>query len=130
MHPALHLLIKLRRQALWRRMLNSLKTVRGALLVVFTGIFFSCMVLPNLAMPVVAAFVPEAMKEQRQVMETARPLVQNVGPLLLAIFSLLSIFTSLADVAIYFPPAEVDFLFPAPFGRRELLLFKLRQSIR
>lgn len=130
MHPALHLLIKLRRQAQRRRMLNSLKTMRGALLVIVSGLFFSCMVLPNLILPLTAAFTPEGAKMQHEMIETARPIIENVGPPALALFALLSIFTSLADVAIYFPPAEVDFLFAAPFSRRELLIYKLRQSIR
>ena len=38
-------------------------------------------------------------------------------------------FTSAGDKALYFSPAEVDFLFPAPFHRRELLMFKLAKTV-
>ena len=32
-------------------------------------------------------------------------------------------------MAISFRPAEVDFLFPAPFHRRELLIYKLAKML-
>ncbi len=38
---------------------------------------------------------------------------------------LMFVFTSAGEKALYFTPSEVDFLFPAPFHRRELLIFKL-----
>ena len=41
------------------------------------------------------------------------------------LFVLLNIFSSIGERAIYFTPSEVDFLFPAPFSRREILLYKI-----
>ncbi len=40
-------------------------------------------------------------------------------------FCLLIIFGPAGEMAISFTPAEIDFLFPAPFHRRELLIYKL-----
>lgn len=130
MHSALSLLLSMRRRAGRRKLLAGLKTVRGALLVVVTGLFFGCMMLPNLALPILATFSPEAARQQDAMVLAAEPYVRSVGPLILLGFALLSIGTSLGEAAIYFSPAEVDFLFAAPFSRRQLLLYKLRQSVR
>jgi hypothetical protein len=111
-------------------MLAGLKTVRGALMVLVTALFFGCMVVPNLLFPLVWAFTPDGAKLNEQMVQSARPVVETIGPLVLLGFALLSIGTSMGEVAIYFTPAEVDFLFAAPFSRQELLLYKLRQSIR
>ena len=46
-------------------------------------------------------------------------------PIMILGFCLLSIFGPAGELAIAFTPAEVDFLFPAPFHRRELLIYKL-----
>src|SRR5206468_1958377 len=51
-------------------------------------------------------------------------------PLVLLAFVMLSVGTGWGESAIYFSPADVDFLFPGPFSRRDLLLYKLAQSIR
>src|SRR5208282_4303857 len=42
---------------------------------------------------------------------------------------LLVAFTSAAEKAFYFTPAEVHLLFPAPFHRRDLLFYKLAKTI-
>ncbi len=39
------------------------------------------------------------------------------------------VFTSTGEKALYFSPSEVDFLFPAPFHRRDLLVFKLSKTL-
>ena len=46
-------------------------------------------------------------------------------PIMILGFCLLIIFGPAGEMAISFTPAEVDFLFPAPFHRRELLIYKL-----
>ena len=50
-------------------------------------------------------------------------------PLGLLAISLTFVFTSAGERALYFSPPEVDFLFPAPFHRRELLIFKLAKTL-
>jgi hypothetical protein len=51
-----------------------------------------------------------------------------LAPLLLGT-TLMFVFSSAGEKALYFSPPEVDFLFPAPFGRRDLLVFKLAQTL-
>ena len=47
----------------------------------------------------------------------------------LLLSALLFVFRPAGEKAIYFSPAEVDFLFPAPFHRRELLIYKLAKTL-
>ncbi len=130
MHPALFLLLRLRRRAFVRRTLSGLKTVRGALLLLaMAGLLFAFL-LPQLLAPMLTALSPEAARANRQMVETALPIIRTLGPLLLLMFALFSVATSWGEAAIYFSPSEVDFLFSAPFTRRELLYFKLLKSIQ
>ena len=130
MHRALSLLMRLRRRALVRRMLSGLKTVRGALLLMVTAGLMAAFVLPQLLVPLLSVVSPEAARANRQMVEAAMPVIRTLGPLLLLVFAIFSIATSWGEAAIYFTPAEVDFLFAAPFTRRELLVFKLVKSIQ
>ena len=50
-------------------------------------------------------------------------------PWVIMVFCLLFAFTSGGQMAFSFTPAEVDFLFTAPFDRRELLIYKLSKTI-
>ena len=54
--------------------------------------------------------------------------VQATLPLALLGICLLTIVTSAGDKAIAFTPGEVDFLFTAPFTRRQLIGYKLAKS--
>ncbi len=130
MHPALLLLLRLRRKAFWRRTLGGLKTPRGAALAIATGTFFVLMVLPQLIVPLVATFSSEGAKANRQFVEAALPVIRTLLPLGLLSLVMLSVGTGWGESAIYFTPADVDFLFPGPFSRRDLLFYKLAQSIR
>jgi ABC-type transport system involved in multi-copper enzyme maturation permease subunit len=47
------------------------------------------------------------------------------GPTMMLASCLLNVLISTGERAIYFPPAEVNFLFSAPLGRREILLYKI-----
>jgi hypothetical protein len=130
MHPALFLLMRLRRRALVRKTLSGLKTVRGALLLMVTAGFLVAFVLPQLLVPLLSLVSPEAAKANRQIVEAATPVIRTLGPLFLLMFAIFSVATSWGEAAIYFTPSEVDFLFSAPFTRRELLYFKLLKSIQ
>lgn len=130
MHPALLLLLRLRRRAFWRRALAGMKTARGMVLLGATATFFALMLLPQFLVPLVNAFSPEGAKANQQFVEAAIPVIRTVGPLALLFIVVLFVATSLGEAAIYFTPADVDFLFPGPFSRRELLYYKLIQSIR
>lgn len=130
MHSALFLLLRLRRRAFLRKTFSGLKTVRGTLLLLMTAGLFVAFVLPQLAVPLLSSLSPEAAKMNQQVVEAAIPYIRSLGPLLLLLFAIFSVMTSWGEAAIYFTPSEVDFLFSAPFIRRELLYFKLLKSIQ
>ena len=50
-------------------------------------------------------------------------------PVVMLLYVVLTIVTSLGERAIYFSPSDVDFLFPAPFSRRQILLYKILGSV-
>ena len=51
------------------------------------------------------------------------------GTALLLFFLVLNFFSTGRDKAVYFSRPEVDFLFPAPFSQRQLLIFKIFRSV-
>jgi len=54
--------------------------------------------------------------------------VRAIAPLIILAICLISALTSAGERAIAFTPGEVDFLFPGPFRRRQLLVYKLTKS--
>ena len=119
MHPALFKLLMLVARSNLRRLFRGARTPRGAFLIVFTIGIFTMMLAPSI-------FVA-AVRNRPGVFPVgiAGPYL-SVGLLLIA---LLFVFTSAGEKALYFSPSEVDFLFPAPFDRRELLIFKLAKTL-
>jgi len=121
MHAALWKLYRLRVRGSFRSIGRKVRSVRGALLAVFTLLIFGMMFGPNLVM---------ALKLGRagvigQGADSFGEFV-SVGMLL---YVLLSVVTSLGERAIYFSPSDVDMLFPAPFSRRQILLYKILGSV-
>jgi len=95
------------RQA-WRRM----KTVKGALAFGFGALFIGGFVALQLWTFTLDVPIEPASRAT---------VLAYLPPALL----LLSVLGAMSGRALYFSPAEVDFLFPAPVGRRELLLYNL-----
>ena len=59
-------------------------------------------------------------------MAPASPMaIRTVGPLTILLMCVLNVCSSAGERAVTFTPAEVDFLFPGPFTRRQLLAYKL-----
>ncbi len=117
MHRTLFLLSKLRFYGGLRKLNRSLASPKGALLVLFTLGFFGLMLLPALL-----------------VGGAARPREANPNANLFlhpaALFGLWLV-TSVGGrikSPIAFSLAEVEFLFPGPFTRRQLLVYKLLTS--
>lgn len=54
---------------------------------------------------------------------------RTFGPWILLALTIATLLTSGGERAIHFTPAEVGFLFPGPFGRRRLLLYKIFGSL-
>jgi hypothetical protein len=120
MNRALFTLLLLNGKAVVRRAIRGVKSVRGALLLLFTLGLLALMIGPQ----VVSAIVLSGRPEMRQATDAVAPF----APLALLAMTLLFAFTAAGEVAVSFTPAEVDLLFAAPFTRRELLLYKLAKT--
>ncbi len=112
MHPALLKLLRLETRAFYRRMFRHAKTVKGAAFILLGLGMFGLWVGPSLFF---------AFAEERGNPETARA----IAPLALLVMCVLHVTTAACEKALYFQPSEVDFLFTAPFSRRQLLIYKL-----
>ncbi|MHB1555920.1 MAG: putative ABC exporter domain-containing protein [Isosphaeraceae bacterium] len=117
MHPALWKLMRLTNRASWRVLFRGARTLRGAVMLVLLlgGLVFYAVFLIGLT------FTLERVPE-------ARGYIGRPGPYfsvaMLLIF-LPSVLNSRSVGHLHFTTSEVDFLFPGPFTRRELLLYKL-----
>jgi hypothetical protein len=112
MHPALLTLSKLRLRGSLRRLVRGLQSVRGILLASFGLLILFFLMLPT--------FAPEYQRSDPNT-------VRTLAPLAILAFCLMSLLTA-PDKAINFQMAEVEFLFPGPFTRRQILLYKLLES--
>jgi len=120
-HTALWRLYRLRIRGGLRSLGRKLKSVRGAALVVFTLLALGLMIGPNLVM---------AFKLNHEgIMGASADGFREAVPVVMLLYVLLSVATSLGERAIYFSPSDVDFLFPAPFSRREVLLYKILGNV-
>ncbi|MCZ6793139.1 MAG: hypothetical protein O7J95_05945 [Planctomycetota bacterium] len=95
-----------------RRRFRGVKGILGAIGVAF---FLLVFVLPA----VMAGFTDESPGSQEP--------IRRWGPAASLAFIVL---TGLSTRAIYFKPAEIDFLFPAPLSRRQLLVFNVLARLR
>lgn len=111
MDRALWLLLWLRCKAWARRLGRSVRTVRGALLV---GVGLSLLLLWVVPALLTGAPVGGRGAEVRQ-----------YGPWALLAFCVMNLLLSTNENALTFNAAEVNFLFPAPLSRRQLLLYKV-----
>lgn len=117
MHTALWKLYRLRIRGSIRSIVGKLKSVRGAALAVFTLLVLGTMIGPNLVM---------ALKLGRDGrMAQGVDSFYEIIPVVMLVYVVMSIMTSMGERAIYFSPSDIDFLFPAPFSRRQILLYKI-----
>jgi hypothetical protein len=115
MHPALWTLMKLRWHAAGRQLLRQIRTVRGALVLLFWLGAMSTWLCMGFVAPL---FQPAP------VIDLAQELVRDFSSLGMFLMWLGLLAMSAGDKALVFSMAEVDFLFAAPFKRRELIAFK------
>jgi ABC-2 type transport system permease protein len=121
MHPALRKLIVLSLKSAFRRAFRGARTLKGAFLILFTMGVLMMMVGPSLIAAVTMRGHPN--------MAQFGGLVQPYLPIMILGMCLFIIVGPAGEMAISFTPAEVDFLFPAPFNRRELLIYKLAKLL-
>jgi hypothetical protein len=113
---ALWLLIRLQLRGWLRYFLRGLLTLRGALLATLGGTFFLLWVLSVLTANTARGGV-------------STQAVQRTGPGFLLFYCFLNVMLSSGERGIYFTPAEVNLLFPAPISRRSLLGYKVVSSL-
>src|SRR5689334_17381405 len=107
MPPGLLTLLHLQFKGLLRRTLLSLRTLRGIIFSSIGLLLFVFWALPSVL----------SLRHGR----TDPALVRTFTPVILLVVCVISLITSGGDKAVAFTPAEVDFLFPGPFTRRQLL---------
>lgn len=116
MNRALFLLLSLRLKGWLRRFGRNLRTVKGIALTVLGLVFFLPWLFSNLMLHGTGG--PERLQH-----------VRDYGPFVLLLYCLVTLIFSTGERAISFTPAEVNMLFPGPFHRRELLLYKIAASL-
>src|SRR4051812_13970855 len=113
MDRALWFLLRLRFIAWGRRVSRGLSGIKGILLVVFGLLMLGLLV----------QFV---MSQPRHRVDAEALRLYGTGALLA--YCVMVVLTSAGEPAVTFSAAEVDFLFPGPFSRRELLAYKILGS--
>lgn len=116
LHPALFLLMRLQTRAVFRRTLRGLRSPKKLVFIVVAGLVFLMWLGPTLfAVGATSRTDPHA--------------VRAVAPLILLLMCMLTLFGGAGDRVISFTPGEVNFLFPGPFTRRQLLFYKLARTL-
>jgi hypothetical protein len=117
MHPGLRHLLRLQLRAFSRRWFRGLRTWRGCL--------FGMIGMGMFAMWIVAMLGFHNGHEPVD-LESLRTTILPAGMLVL---TMLHLTTSASQKSVRFTPAEVDFLFCGPFSRREMLAYKLLNTV-
>jgi hypothetical protein len=112
MDHALRLLLRLRLKGWLRRLGRAMNTVKGLLITILGGMFFSAWLVSLVAF-------------QEKPSAVHLDDVRLYGPATLLLVCLLNYLLAAGERVLAFSPAEVNLLFPAPFSRRQLLLYKI-----
>lgn len=116
MNAALALLLRLQMLGWLRYLGRNLATVRGALLALVGVLVFVPWVASMLFLP-------------RGDVGIEPDNLRRFGPALLIFYCLTNLLFSSHERALYFTPAEVQFLFSGPFTRRQVLVYKLTLTL-
>jgi hypothetical protein len=114
--PALRLLIRLQFRGALRRTGRRMRTAKGAAFAVVGGLV-AFVWLASVGFSVTIGSKTDPAK------------VNAAAPLALALMCVMNVLGGGADKVITFTPGEMNFLFPGPFTRRELLLYKLAKTV-
>ncbi len=121
MHTALWRLYRLRIRTSIRSMTSKLKSAQGAAMAIFALLVIGVGFGPTLVMAITLG--------REGIMGRSADSFCEVVPVLMLLYVAGTVLTSLGERAIYFSPSDVDFLFPAPFSRRQILLYKILGSV-
>jgi hypothetical protein len=113
-HRALWLLLEFQIRGWGRYFVRSLRTVRGALLVAVGLVVFGLWIVSVLMTP------PSGLSAES---------IRLYGPALLLLYCGINVLSANTERGIYFTPGEINFLFPGPFSRRELLGYKVVSTL-
>ena len=116
---ALLLRFRMRSRGAFKLLWRSCKTLEGAVRAFFTVGFLSLLLFPLAAV----SFATD--RPTTEQIQDVRFATENFIPLAIAFGLLVAFISPKSDTTLNFQPAEIDFLFTAPFTRRELLIFKL-----
>lgn len=116
MPPGLFMLVKLQTRAALRQLLWGIRTPKGALLVGLGFVAFTLWLMFLL--------IPSFALER-----TSPELVRLVAPMALFGVCVMSTVAAAVGQTTLFSPSEIDFLFTAPFSRRELIAYKIFKGI-
>jgi hypothetical protein len=112
---ALWTLIWLNFRAVLRKTFRQLRTVRGFL-------FFI------VGLSVAFMWIGPSLFLNLRLHPQTSSTVMTTAPAMILMVSVLNLLSSAGERAVTFTPAEVDFLFPGPFTRRQLLIYKLTRT--
>jgi hypothetical protein len=111
----LWILLLLQAKALGRRVTRGARSVKGGLFLLVGILVFGLWLWPSI---LTATAMPR----------TDPDAVRAVAPVALLAATLLTVLSAGGERAIVFTPAEVVFLFPGPFTRRQVLLYRILKS--
>ena len=111
------LLTRLRTAGAYRRWKRSLARPKG----IVVSIVFAFLFAPSIVGMAAIRFVPAP--------PIPSDLIDRVGPVAFCVLTILTLCGSVRDSSLYFAPAEIDFLFPGPFRRRQLIAYKLTMVV-
>ncbi len=121
-HSALWKLIRLKWRGGFRQLWRSLKTLRGCVQAGFIVLMMAYGIGSMFFVGRMSSASPDA-----AAMLTDR--LRDVAAFGLFAFTTWAMLFSTGEATVYFTSSEVAFLFPAPFHRRQLLTYKLLQSL-
>jgi hypothetical protein len=116
MDRALWLLVWLTFRGWARRLRRTAQTPKGMVLTVLGALIFVPMMFN-------VVLVATAFPEEEIAAKTAE--IRHFGPAALLAYLVLALLLSSAEHGLTFTPAEIGFLFPAPFSRRQLVAYKI-----
>ena len=112
LHPALRLLWRLQWKAGWRKIRRSARTGKGILRLILT-LGLSVLTFGPMVVFLIFRAKPDP--------EVARSFLDTA----VFFFTILIVISNGTNAGVFFTPAEVDFLFPGPFRRRDLILYRI-----
>lgn len=116
MDRSLWLLLVLRSKSLVRQWGRNLRSVKGIILALVGSLVF----LPSLISILLAPASDEPPNLER---------IRRYGAAILFAYCVINVFLSTGERALYYSPAEVDFLFPGPYRQRQLLIYRLIRTL-